>query len=1077
MYLCRFNPRSSNYSPIKIVVFFKLIKLISSSEQQERTFVASFQPDVVGPHKATNDVWLEFTNPIPESKEFTVCHWIKVRFYNLKYAGCLWSYCTKEWGKEGEEKKELCLQVCLQGDEKSLDRNLRLKGRLQLSQKVKKESVVLVEDFLHRTWVHICWSFHAVTGESKWYYNGNLVTREQFNLEGLETAVKDTNDTYDSAFIFGQEPDALRGKYDAAEAFIGDAAEINFWGYALPDIDIREMASCQKLIKGNVIAWKKSNLINNNVKLTDLKDATEFCESPSKLVLFPYMVRYAEAKATCEIHGGSLAVPKSDQENQKLIDIVHSRKNTCIKDNSNDGNALWIGARKVNGKWYEIASKDVGRSGVPDGALNYTFNYGSSALDNDCSLLSNDGSWVDGTYSCTVISLCFVCLIPHQPVFTLKGTCSNADIDLLYYMSIDDKKQTIFYEGYQKTNFLFNGKKWKLSTKTGYPPNFEIIEPVDEHEAEHHGGGKEEEEEEEHHGDEDEEEDEEGEEHHGDEEEEDDEEEEHHGDEDEEEDDEEEEHHGDEEKDVDEIEESLHASPNPLGRKDWFINNPPCGVDNQVTQMTLSTCRFPLEFTCDSGHCVDISKRCDEIYDCSDGTDEKSCPLINIPTNYKKANAPSPNRDYDFLDLEIKTTIENIDSIDTIDMIVTITMKMQITWFDRRLNFNNPNKVNLIPAETAKQLWTPLSSLIYENAIIGEVVYINENVIKLYANVPEKMDASKPSENKNFNGSYNSFELSPRMKISYNCIFNVVNFPFDDKNCNFIMKVDKQKQNFLRFDQNSSVSYIGSSDVDQFRIGQALSRVTNTKEFTTYSFVIPMGRVFTSQLLNTFLPTTIIWLFGYATFFIDPDHPSDRFMGSGTALLSMATLLNSIFAGLPPTSYVKFVDIWLIWHFVSVLFMITFNVLVHRIMWLEQAPENYNSKGNTIVGKGNVIKTGIVSEDEKKKKTTRKIAPATTLDPDLLNSISNGTKISPPLTRRMPTVKTVLENSFPSHENESENKILEYLNSIDLKNLATLTSPTVTARKVNKRIIIIFPIVNIIFYAVYFYLTFNYQKD
>ena len=76
---------------------------------EKKTFVASFQTDIKGHPWASTDVWLKIPNEIPKSKEFTVCHWIKIKFYNVDNAGCLWSYCTVP----NKGQKMECLQVCM----------------------------------------------------------------------------------------------------------------------------------------------------------------------------------------------------------------------------------------------------------------------------------------------------------------------------------------------------------------------------------------------------------------------------------------------------------------------------------------------------------------------------------------------------------------------------------------------------------------------------------------------------------------------------------------------------------------------------------------------------------------------------------------------------------------------------------------------------------------------------------------------------------------------------------------------------------------------------------------------------
>ena len=102
-----------------------------------------------------------------------------------------------------------------------------------------------------------------------------------------------------------------------------------------------------------------------------------------------------------------------------------------------------------------------------------------------------------------------------------------------------------------------------------------------------------------------------------------------------------------------------------------------------------------------------------------------------------------------------------------------------------------------------------------------------------------------------------------------------------------------------------------------------------------------MIRNFTNQLLNTFIPTLILWLFGYSTLFIDMSDFGDRFMGAGTSLLVIATLFSAISNDLPKTSYMKFIDIWFLWHNISILAIISFHILMNRLgTYLEKLASN-----------------------------------------------------------------------------------------------------------------------------------------
>ena len=967
---------------IVILLLCHHIRYIHATE----TFIASFQPNVAGPSLATNDVWLELSDPIPSTKEFTACKWILIKYFNFKYAGCLWSYCTKE---TKDQKKELCMQVCLQADKKSLERDIILRGRIQLSKKVKRESIVLIPNFFHRTWVHICWSFSIENGESKWYYNGKLLKDEIFDVNGFQLAIKDSNKMYDSAFIFGQEPDALRGGFEVAEAFLGDTAELNIWNYVMKDDEILSLATCKSLMKGNVVAWETSSFINHNVVLTNVSDAYVLCSGYNKYVVFTEMLRFPEAKSTCEIHGGNLAVPKSDKENQMVIDLVYTHEKSCIINGSNDGNIVWVGAKKVNGKWYEV---DVGTNVKPK-PLNYTYNYGSSSLHSDCSSLSDDGSWVAGTYSCTLFSMCFVCYIPTQPVFTIKGTCSIGEIDRNYYLALDDLNSPSHYEGYKKTNYHFDNKVWNITTKIGIEQTFNVITSDNR------------------------------------------------------------------------------ISPKfPIGRKKWLIDDPSCRVQNEIREMTLSTCKFPFQFTCDTGHCVDINKRCDENEDCTDASDEKNCPLISIPPNYNKANAPKPSKNDDKLDVLIETVIRNIDSIDTLHMTVTLTLEIHLLWRDRRLTFTNPkvNKTNLIPAETSQKLWNPLLELVHENAVIGEILYTEDSTVKLHATVPEELDPSKAVENRMFSGSHNPLELTQRMKVKYNCLFNVRNFPFDVNNCSFIMKINERKAGLIRFVDEDDIAYDGPQIVESFTLGEMTRNIVNTDKVTKFTFVIPLHRVFTNQLINTFLPTIILWLFGYATLFIDLDNPSDRFMGSGTALLVIATLISMITGALPKTSYLKLIDIWLIWHFVFVFLMIWSNVLVDRVR-IRRKDSKKTQKGKVARNMILPFLTGDLPflNKEPLKNQEKRLSQTIVLPfngNEMMKSSNPDDELEVPV------------QNFRKLSNNDEDLMSDVMSVIDYrpKNVKQdyfKPSNGENAKKINSVFVIGYPIINVLFYITYFYLT------
>ena len=76
------------------------------------------------------------------------------------------------------------------------------------------------------------------------------------------------------------------------------------------------------------------------------------------------------------------------------------------------------------------------------------------------------------------------------------------------------------------------------------------------------------------------------------------------------------------------------------------------------------------------------------------------------------------------------------------------------------------------------------------------------------------------------------------------------------------MKIIQRKESVISFVGDEYILYNGSFNVDQFSIGQMSSDIKNTNESTKYIIVNPMNRIFTNQLLTTFITTFILWLFG-----------------------------------------------------------------------------------------------------------------------------------------------------------------------------------------------------------------------
>ena len=147
----------------------------------------------------------------------------------------------------------------------------------------------------------------------------------------------------------------------------------------------------------------------------------------------------------------------------------------------------------------------------------------------------------------------------------------------------------------------------------------------------------------------------------------------------------------------------------PVGRKEWSWYEQSCNSKQlDKRNLTFSFCDFGSEFTCSTGHCIDMRKRCNSVKDCIDESDEEQCSQLEIPKTYEKINPPEEKVDSEeSLVLQTQITIENIKHIDTKNMVIGLTLNIRMRWKDLRLVFKNlsPGKKNLVSHNVLDKIW------------------------------------------------------------------------------------------------------------------------------------------------------------------------------------------------------------------------------------------------------------------------------------------------------------------------------------------------------------------------------------
>lgn len=871
-----------------------VIKFIILSLFLPVTNAKRFMVHLQSSEKWSKNEWMEYKGHIPELTEFTVCHWENLRYFSSSET-TVWSYCGIISKKSTPFR---CIGIYSSGVRASANRKVKFGVWLEGWTKSAIADILEVKDYRHRNWNHVCWSYSSVSSANKLYFNGDLVGHLSMYLENrsmITTPVHDSINSYKSAFIVGQDQDIIKGGYNSAESYYGEISELNMWSPMLANSKISSMAECMNIEQGNVISWTR-NLWNINIAtVKELGDTRIFCDDiKSHIVIFPEPQTFKYANHMCQIHGGSLIVPHSDDKNGNIMDLLVEHKSKCMNkeltDTLNEGKAAWLGLQRIGYEWYDMTNSSLLTS---SSYSNWIQN--GVQVDRGCAYLHTDGSW-GAAYSqsfCNMLQLCSICSIPETPVFTMKGLCEKGTpFDWNYYMFINSSSQLEYYDGFKKNSkILFDGAKWRAVTRGSRI--------------------------------------------------------------------------------------SVRLSRTPVGRLEWNWYENSCGSkESQKKELTFSQCKFGDEFTCNTGHCILLEKRCNGVKHCDDGSDEENCNFVIIPKSYRKVKPPKSGT-------RILTRLEilSIDTIDSINMRVGLTIELSMKWCDNRLRFRNLvlGQTNLLNTKTVENLWLPLHNLLYENAIIGKTLEDKYNEVALITaqNVTKSIESMSPYrslEDVWYKGGNHLLQVTQRLKIDFVCSFYLVHFPFDRQKCDFILNMKNTKHSNVYFSKDeSTVVYKGPKKVHSFEIQIIPSHTLHRRQLknTTnwdnlFIFSMQLERNYQDHVIIMFFPELLLWCVAYITIFLRITDISNRSRISVTILLALVSLIGAIQGRIPKTPYFKYIDIWSIWYLSNIFLITCFHVLMECFFKTE------NIESNLIYTFESKIDLSLdLMEDEKKKIKSR----------------------------------------------------------------------------------------------------------
>ncbi|KAJ8385795.1 hypothetical protein AAFF_G00182390 [Aldrovandia affinis] len=234
----------------------------------------------------------------------------------------------------------------------------------------------------------------------------------------------------------------------------------------------------------------------------------------------------------------------------------------------------------------------------------------------------------------------------------------------------------------------------------------------------------------------------------------------------------------------------------------------------------------------------------------------------------------------------------------------TITMYFQQSWRDKRLSYTGIPLNLTLDNRVADQLWVPDTYFINDKKSFVHGVTVKNRMIRLHPD--------------------GTVLYSLRITTTAACMMDLRRYPLDEQNCTLEIESYGYTTDDIDFywQGGSSVTGVENIELPQFSIinYRTLSKnvVFATGSYPRLSLSFKLKRNIGYFILQTYMPSTLITILSWVSFWINYDASAARVALGITTVLTMTTINTHLRETLPKIPYVKAIDIYLMGCFVFV---------------------------------------------------------------------------------------------------------------------------------------------------------------
>ncbi|KAG8187404.1 hypothetical protein JTE90_009482 [Oedothorax gibbosus] len=243
-------------------------------------------------------------------------------------------------------------------------------------------------------------------------------------------------------------------------------------------------------------------------------------------------------------------------------------------------------------------------------------------------------------------------------------------------------------------------------------------------------------------------------------------------------------------------------------------------------------------------------------------------------------------------------TVLSIDSIDEGSMTYVADIFMSQSWKDNRLQLpeNMTSKYRLLPISWLKKMWRPDSFFKNAKRVTFQEMTIPNHYIWLYSD--------------------KTILYMVKLTLELSCAMKFEAYPHDTQTCSLKMESLSYTTDDLIFDWESDVPLVvepielPQHILVESKLGDCM-QMYSTGNFTCIEVLFTLERRLGYYLFHTYIPTCLIVIMSWISFWIRADAVPARVTLCVTSLLTLATQHAQSQKSLPPVSYIKAIDIFM----------------------------------------------------------------------------------------------------------------------------------------------------------------------